>query len=70
MLTDPWIILADWNYEPHWWDNKPWLTRWNGTILTDPGCEATCDKGSGPVCDYAIVRADIATHVGIEAIYD
>ncbi|CAK0848477.1 unnamed protein product, partial [Prorocentrum cordatum] len=69
MLMDPWIILADWNYEPHWWDNKPWLTRWNGTVLTDPSCEATCDKGSGSVCDCAIVRADIATHVGVEAIY-
>ncbi|CAK0791275.1 unnamed protein product, partial [Prorocentrum cordatum] len=31
---------------------------------------ATCDKGSGPVYDYAIARADIATHVGTEAIYD
>ncbi|CAK0893103.1 unnamed protein product [Prorocentrum cordatum] len=70
MLMDPWIILADWNYEPHWWGDKPWLTRWNGTVLTDPSCEATCDKGSGSVYDCAIVRADIATHVGIEAIYD
>ncbi|CAK0821200.1 unnamed protein product, partial [Prorocentrum cordatum] len=70
MLTDPWIILADWNYEPHWWGNKPWLTRWNGAILTDPNCKATCEKGSGSVYDYAIVRADIATHIGVEAIYD
>ncbi|CAK0804842.1 unnamed protein product, partial [Prorocentrum cordatum] len=70
MLMDPWITLADWNYEPHWWDNKPWLTRWNGTILPDPICESACDKGSGSVYDYAIARADIATHVGVEAIYD
>eukprot|EP00959_Pyramimonas_sp_CCMP1952_P411835 8630276-Pyramimonas_sp.AAC.1 len=58
----PWIILADWNYEPHWRDNKPWLTRWNGASLTDPSCEASCDKRSGSVYDYAIVRAGIATH--------
>ena len=41
MLSDPWIILADWNYEPPWWDDKPWLTRWNGTAATDLTCTAT-----------------------------
>ncbi|CAK0903402.1 unnamed protein product, partial [Prorocentrum cordatum] len=35
-------------------------------MLTDPWIIL----GSGSVYDYAIVRADIATHIGIEAIYD
>eukprot|EP00959_Pyramimonas_sp_CCMP1952_P046944 980086-Pyramimonas_sp.AAC.1 len=70
MLAGPWIILADWNYEPPWWRDKQWRSRWNGAIVTGPACAATCDKGKGSVCDYAIVRSDIASHITVEAVYD
>ncbi|CAK0909218.1 unnamed protein product, partial [Prorocentrum cordatum] len=70
MLADPWIILADWNYEPPWWKDKPWLSRWNGAIVTDPACTATRDKGKGSVYDYAIVRSDIASRITVGAVYD
>ncbi|CAK0884917.1 unnamed protein product, partial [Prorocentrum cordatum] len=70
MLTDPWVILADWTYEPNWWDDRLWPTKRNGTALTNPECKATCDKGKGSAHDYAIVRADFATHLDIKAMRD
>ncbi|CAK0825119.1 unnamed protein product, partial [Prorocentrum cordatum] len=69
-LAGPSIILGDWNYEPPWWTDKPRLTCWNGTVVTDPSCTAARDKGKGSACDDAIVRSDIATHIAAQAAFD
>ncbi|CAK0811185.1 unnamed protein product [Prorocentrum cordatum] len=79
MLTDPWIILADWNMTPEQLAATEWLAKWNATIVRAPG-SATCDKGQGLTLDFALVKTGIehtisirqcptvpwATHVGLE----
>ncbi|CAK0790910.1 unnamed protein product, partial [Prorocentrum cordatum] len=50
--------------------NRPWPTSWNGTVLSDPECKAACDRDNGSVYDCAIVRADLATRLDIQAVYD
>ncbi|CAK0864301.1 unnamed protein product, partial [Prorocentrum cordatum] len=52
MLTDPWIILADWNMTPEQLAATEWPSKWDATIVRAPG-SATCDKGQGLTLDFA-----------------
>eukprot|EP00959_Pyramimonas_sp_CCMP1952_P148227 3101493-Pyramimonas_sp.AAC.1 len=70
MLTAPWVILADWNKEPRWRGDETWLAEWQGAVLNDPECKATCDKGKGSACDCVIARADFVARLDVEVVCD
>ncbi|CAK0890239.1 unnamed protein product, partial [Prorocentrum cordatum] len=64
MLTDPWIILADWNMTPEQLAATEWPAKWNATIVRAPG-SATCDKGQGLTLDFALVKTGIEHTISI-----
>ncbi|CAK0901823.1 unnamed protein product, partial [Prorocentrum cordatum] len=64
MLTDPWIILADWNMTPEQLAATEWPAKWNATVVRAPG-SATCDKGQGLTLDFALVKTGIEHTISI-----
>eukprot|EP00959_Pyramimonas_sp_CCMP1952_P341438 7152609-Pyramimonas_sp.AAC.1 len=55
-LSDPWVILADWNLEPPEWGKSEWLGKIRGAVVTPSNAKTTCGKGQGRMCDYAVAK--------------
>ena len=66
-ITDPWIIMADWNLTPAAVEKSGLPRRLGGTVIR-PNVEVTCDKGKGSLIDFALAREDISEGISIEAV--
>ena len=58
-ITDPWIIMADWNLTPAAVEKSGLPRRLGGKVIR-PNVEVTCDKGKGSLIDFALAREDIS----------
>eukprot|EP00959_Pyramimonas_sp_CCMP1952_P154083 3223451-Pyramimonas_sp.AAC.2 len=50
-LTDPWIILADWNTPPSTWERTGWLRKLGAELILPANSDTTCNLGKGSLID-------------------
>ena len=49
------VILADWNFEPHQLAELDWLSSIQGEIIMLSELQITCSSGSGRMLDFAVI---------------
>ncbi|CAK0845035.1 unnamed protein product [Prorocentrum cordatum] len=66
-VSDPWIIVADWNLTPTALERNSFLKDVGGTIVL-PDVRVTCDKGAGSLIDYAVASVSVADLVSVKGV--
>ena len=63
----PYLVMADWNMEPHELQASPWVDRAQGIIYERSNTEWTCNQGQRRMLDYVVGSPSLVDLLVIEA---
>ena len=68
MISDPWVVLADWNNPPEAWAGTKWLRKIGGQLILPENTKTTCNLGRGSLIDYGICKNGFGGSLKLEAV--
>ncbi|CAK0908638.1 unnamed protein product [Prorocentrum cordatum] len=68
VISDPWVVLADWNNPPEAWGGTKWLRKIGGQLILPENTKTTCNLGRGSLIDYGICKSGFGGSLKLEAV--